>query len=552
MDAAILFEADAYRLDGPKLMGRQSAGNSFLRAMVKAHEGRPVWGFSPYGDSSAIFQKTVQEIDPAAQTRWIPRGQLPLMAERGVLFRPDCEFELMANLRLRAGPARYSLCGMTHTLVGKPLLVFPDYAALPLAPWDALICTSRAAVGVVTDSLEAQDDYLAWRFGPEVRRPERVQLPIIPLGVHVDDFQSSPADRAAARTRLAIEEDEVVALFAGRLALHAKAHPFQMFAALQEVCVRTGRRVTLVQAGKFPVPSAEDLYRKAMADFCPDVRAVFVDGADADLYRGAWLAADIFISLSDNIQETFGITPLEAMAHGLPVIVSDWDGYRDTVRDGVDGFLIPTRAPAPGMGDQIARAHEVGDLNYDYMLFRTCVSVSVDAPILVDRLTQLVTDGALRRRLGAAGQARARESYDWATIYARYQALWDELTAIRLALTDEQKAYWNRAPRHAPAHPDPYSAFAQFPTEWVAPDSLVTLSPGALIERYAAIATHQLFQHWKVDIKIIESVFAALDGRTSTAQALAGQIGLGVELMTEVIARMIKMQVVQPAAAPVA
>ena len=28
------------------------------------------------------------------------------------------------------------------------------------------------------------------------------------------------------------------------------------------------------------------------------------------------------------------------MAAGLPVVVSDWDGYRDTVRDGVDGFRI--------------------------------------------------------------------------------------------------------------------------------------------------------------------------------------------------------------------
>ena len=27
------------------------------------------------------------------------------------------------------------------------------------------------------------------------------------------------------------------------------------------------------------------------------------------------------------------------MAAGLPLVVSDWSGYRDLVRDGVDGFL---------------------------------------------------------------------------------------------------------------------------------------------------------------------------------------------------------------------
>jgi glycogen synthase len=54
--------------------------------------------------------------------------------------------------------------------------------------------------------------------------------------------------------------------------------------------------------------------------------------------------------MSDNIQETFGLTPLEAMAAGLPVIVGDWDGYKDTVRDGVDGFRIPSLMPPAPLG----------------------------------------------------------------------------------------------------------------------------------------------------------------------------------------------------------
>ena len=66
---------------------------------------------------------------------------------------------------------------------------------------------------------------------------------------------------------------------------------------------------------------------------------------------------DIFCSLSDNIQETFGITPIEAMSAGLPVVVSDWDGYRDTVRDGIDGFRVPTQMPPPGYGDELALRH---------------------------------------------------------------------------------------------------------------------------------------------------------------------------------------------------
>ncbi|MEO8113870.1 MAG: glycosyltransferase family 4 protein [Phenylobacterium sp.] len=549
MDAAILFEAEAYRLDGPKLMGRQSAGNSFLRAAVNAHAGQPVWGFSPYSQSANLFQKTVSEIDPSGQTRWIGFNQLNLMADRGVLFRPDAELEAMAKLRLRIGAWRYSLCGMTHTMAGKPLIhSFPSYAVIPVAPWDAVICTSRAARHVVAQALETQNDYLAWRLGGAA--PASLQLPIIPLGVHVQDFQFSPDDRAAARQTLEIPQDEVVALFAGRLSLHAKAHPFQMFAALQEVCTRTGRRITLVQAGKFPSPTTQPMFQQVMTEVCPDVRAVFVDGQDFARYRMAWAAADLFISLSDNIQETFGITPLEAMSAGLPVLASDWDGYRDTVRDGVDGFLIPTWAPVPGTGEHIARAFEAGDLNYDYMLFRTCVTVSLEAKMLVDRLTQLVADEGLRRRMGAAGRERARTSYDWSVIYRQYQALWDELTAIRLGLSDEQKAHWHRAPRNTPGHDDPFRAFSSFPTAWVQGDMLVRLIPSATLERYAAVAGSPLFQHWKVEQKIIVFIFERLSQSPETVAALAAGIGLEVKLMVEVISRMLKMQLVEAVHTP--
>ena len=55
-----------------------------------------------------------------------------------------------------------------------------------------------------------------------------------------------------------------------------------------------------------------------------------------------WHAADLVVSLVDNIQETFGLVIVEAMASGLPVVATDWNGYRDLVVDGETGFLVPT------------------------------------------------------------------------------------------------------------------------------------------------------------------------------------------------------------------
>src|SRR5262249_12239318 len=64
--------------------------------------------------------------------------------------------------------------------------------------------------------------------------------------------------------------------------------------------------------------------------------------------RDLLAASDIFVSFSDNIQETFGISIVEAMAAGLPVVASDWDGYRELVTHEVTGFLVPTSWPALG------------------------------------------------------------------------------------------------------------------------------------------------------------------------------------------------------------
>ena len=87
-----------------------------------------------------------------------------------------------------------------------------------------------------------------------------------------------------------------------------------------------------------------------------------------DVVRCCW-AADIFLSLVDNHQETFGLSPVEAMAAGVPVVVSDWDGYRYTVQNGVEGFRIPTLAPShSSQGAELALQHDHGLISYqDYV-----------------------------------------------------------------------------------------------------------------------------------------------------------------------------------------
>jgi colanic acid/amylovoran biosynthesis glycosyltransferase len=78
-------------------------------------------------------------------------------------------------------------------------------------------------------------------------------------------------------------------------------------------------------------------------------------------------------------REGFGVTCLEAMAHGRPVVATRVGGLLDLVVDGETGIVVPPRDPAA----------------------------------LRSALDRLLADPDLRRRLGMAGRDRARTHFSW-------------------------------------------------------------------------------------------------------------------------------------------
>lgn len=455
---AILYDPSAYSMKG-KVMGRQSTGAAFLKAIADARLST----LGCYTGSRAAAQECAQQIAelgaPRTGVAWYPYGEPERLREIGLLYRPDPGIGQHAWHRLtRADPRAYSICGITHTISSHgPMSAFAEYLTAPVESWDAVICTSRGARDAIRHVLEAQAEHLRDRVG--ATRFSLPQLPVIPLGIHTRQFARTPSARAAARQALSLAEDEVAVLFAGRLIVHGKAHPLAMYLALEEAA--KGQKVVLIQAGQAPNPEVLSVFIDEPARFCPSVRVVMVDGADFARYQAAWAAADIFTSLSDNIQETFGLTPIEAMASGLPVVVSDWDGYKDTVRDGVDGFRVPTLALSPGQGGILADRFDMGLDNFDYYSGYASQLVAVDVTAAAQAYHRLIADKDLRVRMGAAGQERARTVFDWAVVFGRYQALWDELAERRRS--DPQLLASTRA-RRRPDRADPFAMFASYPT----------------------------------------------------------------------------------------
>ena len=173
-----------------------------------------------------------------------------------------------------------------------------------------------------------------------------------------------------------------------------------MYSCLERAALNTGKQIYLIESGWYANESIKTAFEEAASQLCPSIKRVWVDGRDKANHKHAWAAADIFCSLSDNVQETFGIVPLEAMAAGLPQIVSDWDGYKDTVREGVDGFRIPTISPRAGLGGDLAFQHATDTDSYDMYCGNNSSLVSVNESALTNAFTELITSSSLRKEFG--------------------------------------------------------------------------------------------------------------------------------------------------------
>ena len=443
-------------------MGRQSAGAAFLQAVADT-QPEQLWCYAP---SNAIAEDCAANLKAlgASQTRvtWIPVNQPERLSEVGLLYRPDPGIGQHGWHRLaRSHPRAYSLCGVTMTLSSHDAMsVVADYLSAPLHSWDAVVCISTVVRDALRYVLEAQAEHLREWIG--ATRFTLPQMPVIPLGVHAQHYSFTTDARARARTQLGIAEDEVVVLYAGRLLAHGKAHPLPMYLALEQAA--TGRKIVLIQAGKAPSAEILKIFIDEPKRFCPSVRTVIVDGGNFELYRASWAAADLFTSLSDNIQESFGLTPVEAMAAALPVVVSDWNGYRDTVRDGIDGFRVPTLTLPPGSGGDLADRYAMGLDNFDYYSGYTSQLVAVDIEAAAQAYRRLIDDSALRRRMGEAGAQRVRELFDWSRVLRRYRYLWDELAERRRS---DPQVTPPPSRRRRPDRPDPFAMFATYPTHHV-------------------------------------------------------------------------------------
>jgi D-inositol-3-phosphate glycosyltransferase len=310
----------------------------------------------------------------------------------------------------------------THHSISYPHYIYEIFLPLILSttfPFDTFVCSSQAASRQAYNLLHRISEDLASKLN--VRRQFNGTLEVIPFGIDTNIFY--PRDRIKMRKRLGLDRDAFTVIYVGRVSPVDKADLIPFLRVVKELANRIfPKRLKVLIAG-----GSHHGYENIIKEYIAQARLQSIVKL---LYRiptyelaDFYCAADVFIALSDNIQECFGLSAIEAMACGVPQIVPDWSGYKDTIEEGITGFRIPTYwTPCD---DDINPLASIFPKMWSWNHFTLAQSVAIDLEILLNRLTVLGTNPSTLQAMGVASVNRARTLYDWKVVIQAYENLID-------------------------------------------------------------------------------------------------------------------------------
>ena len=221
------------------------------------------------------------------------------------------------------------------------------------------------------------------------------RLRMIPCGFDPDEF--APMSRAEARAHLSLPLDRPIVLQLGRMVprkgvdtvIRALGVLFRRYALSP---------LLLIVGGEASTPDPEvtpeiGRLQRIAAEEGVAAHVIFVGQRPRDVLRHFYCAANVFVTMP--WYEPFGITPIEAMACGIPVVGARVGGVQYSVEDGRTGFLVEAR----------------------------------NADALARRLAHVFSDPAIPRLLGKRACRRAWERFTWQQISRSLADLYAEVAA---------------------------------------------------------------------------------------------------------------------------
>jgi len=194
MSSAVLyFHHDAYDTGGARLMGRHSAGESFMRGYLRhaTADTFHMWNVAngPLDKADALIRR----IEPIERPIvWHPNRRR--IGEVGVLNMPVPGLPGEAWARRPYGDQAYAICGVTHTTASAIIMqTVAEMLLTPLHDYDALICTSSAVRASIETELDGVRENLGREYGPRgIRRVPKESVFLTSLRARVAQLRLAP------------------------------------------------------------------------------------------------------------------------------------------------------------------------------------------------------------------------------------------------------------------------------------------------------------------------------------------------------------------------
>jgi glycosyltransferase involved in cell wall biosynthesis len=359
----------------------------------------------------------------------------------GLWYEPQANYSLVYQLRDRFAGLAYPVVSTVHEISIHTML-FEQFTRVLLCesyPHDSFVCSSAAAKAALQKLMESVSNALERRYGLSPRFSG--QYYVIPLPVDLDAFR--PVEKPVAKHLLGLPADCTLLLYFGLIS-PLKADLIPCLAALSE-CGGDLDQYNLILgiAGGGDAQYIKILKQFAHAIGFPGSRLrIFKDPTD-EVRNTLFQAADIFTSPGDSVQEMFGLSVVEAMACGVPQVVADWSGYRDTVQDGITGFLVPTYWARCD-----TKLHDTGFLlGWAHDHYHLGQSVAMDLEYWKSSVLRLIRNRELRGRMAEASRKHAR-LFGIDVIRRQYFDLWRELLSRPLPDRRDRSRLMIERPRY--------------------------------------------------------------------------------------------------------
>jgi D-inositol-3-phosphate glycosyltransferase len=250
----------------------------------------------------------------------------------------------------------------------------------------------RTADRIIAECPQDKEDLMIHYYA----REERIRM--VPCGFDSTEFY--PMNRRRCAEKLGLDPNERIILQLGRMVprkgIDNVIKATSLFLSKRDMPIRL-----LIVGGEsehacpLQTPEIGRLREIAAAAGMLD-KVTFAGRKNRSLLRYYYNAADLFISTP--WYEPFGITPLEAMACGIPVIGANVGGIKYSVEHDKTGFLVPANDPE----------------------------------ILAERIWEIMCNPSLQRAFKTNAIQRAHQLFTWESVASEVSALYQEMSTDRI------------------------------------------------------------------------------------------------------------------------